>query len=268
MLVGGPADGGSADFAVIRVLANGTLDPTFNPGAAGLTNFNGKYRVSFGGAEFLTSMALQGDGKVVLAGYTGAGGGIVQNLAVARITTTGVADTTFTPTGWQIYDFEGNEAAYGVAVQPDGRIVAVGRRDTDFLIARLIGGPAPNILITTPSTDFASASTQPFAALAGVAGDDVAVTGVSWTTNRGFAGDAVGTSAWSANVPLAAGVNIITVTARDANGNTATDTVTINVSEFVYYLSEGATGSFFDLDILHRESDRHRCRRRHLLPAS
>ena len=138
-------------------------------------------------------MALQADGKVVLAGYTTAGGGLVQNLAVARITTTGVADTTFTPTGWQIYDFEGNEAAYGVAVQPDGRIVAVGRRDTDFLIARLIGGPRRTSCITTPSTDFASASTQPFAALRGRRGDDVAVTGVSWTTDRGFSGDATGT---------------------------------------------------------------------------
>jgi hypothetical protein len=40
------------------------------------------------------------------------------------------------------------------------------------------------------------------------------------------------------------------VTARNADGLVATDTVTITIDEFVYYLSEGATGPFFDLDIL------------------
>ena len=82
----------------------------------------------------------------------------------------------------------------------------------------------------------------------------MAVTEVSWSTDRGFSGVAGGTSAWSTDVPLLAGANVITVTARDDNGNTGTDTMTVNVTEFSYYLAEGATGPFCDLDILHRQS--------------
>jgi hypothetical protein len=193
---------------------------------------------------------LQAGGKLLLAGYAHPSSGGLPNLLAGRITMTGVADTSFSPTGWQIYDFGGDEAAYGAAVQPDGRIVVAGRHDGDVLVARLIGGPAPGILITTPTNGVTSTSTQPFASLRGLASDDVGVVGVSWSTNRGFAGDAAGLTSWSATVPLAAGANVITVTARDASGNMTSDSATINVNEFAYFLSEGATGSFFDLDIL------------------
>jgi uncharacterized delta-60 repeat protein len=250
ILVGGPADGGTADFAVARLLPNGSLDTGFNPGAAGPTNFNGKHRIDLGGVDVLMAMALQADGKIVLAGYTNSGGGMVQNLAVARIASEGTTDLSFSTTGSQRYDFEADEAAYGAAVQSDGRIVLAGRRGADFLAVRLLGGPSPGVLITTPTTDLTSTATSPFTTLKGTAGDDVAVTSVTWATDRGFAGSATGTTAWSADVPLGAGANVITVTAHDANGNTASDTITITVSEFTYYLSEGATGAFFDLDIL------------------
>ena len=250
ILAGGPADGGGSDFALVRLLPGGTLDPAFNPGADDPTNFNGQARVNFGGADFLQAIALQADGKIVAAGYTNAGGGTVQNIAVLRLTTEGVADTTFAADGRAIYDFAGNEAAYAAAVQPDGRILVAGSRNSDIFVMRLVGGPTPGVYITTPTTDVTTSFTSPFVTLKGTAGDDVAVSDVSWTTNRGFAGLADGTSAWFTDVPLLGGVNIITVTARDANGNTGTDTVTVTVTEFSYFLSEGATGAFFDLDIL------------------
>ena len=47
------------------------------------------------------------------------------------------------------------------------------------------------------------------------------------------------------NIPLQAGVNAITVTRA-----TASATLTVTVNEFIYYLAEGATGTFFDLDML------------------
>ncbi|HTV02628.1 MAG TPA: hypothetical protein VMF13_18910, partial [Luteitalea sp.] len=250
IVAGGSTDGGTADFALIRVLPTGVLDPSFNPGANDATNFNGQFRTSFGNAEFLTAMALQADGKIVGAGYTNAGGGTVQNVAVLRITTEGVADTTFATNGRAIYELGGNEAIYAAAIQTDSRIVLAGTRNADVLVMRLAGGPTPGVYITTPTTDVTTSVQSPFVTIKGTAGDDVAVTEVSWTSNRGFAGVADGTSAWFADVPLLGGVNIITVTAKDGSGNTSTDTVTLNVTEFSYFLSEGATGQFFDLDIL------------------
>ena len=49
---------------------------------------------------------------------------------------------------------------------------------------------------------------------------------------------------------LAPGVNTITVTATDNSGNLATDTIVVTVNDLSYFLAEGATGTFFDLDLL------------------
>ena len=40
------------------------------------------------------------------------------------------------------------------------------------------------------------------------------------------------------------------MTVVDTNGNSSTDTLAVDVSTFSYSLAEGATGSFFDLDVL------------------
>jgi hypothetical protein len=63
--------------------------------------------------------------------------------------------------------------------------------------------------------------------LAGVASDNLGVTQVTWSSNRGGSGVGTGTTSWSAVVALQGGVNEITVTARDANGNTASATVSV-----------------------------------------
>ena len=60
-----------------------------------------------------------------------------------------------------------------------------------------------------------------------------------------------GTTSWTApSIPLAGGVNLISVTATDAAGNASTDTIAVTVAQLSYSLAEGATGSFFDLDVL------------------
>ncbi len=52
-----------------------------------------------------------------------------------------------------------------------------------------------------------------------------------------------------ANVPLKAGSNVVTAFIRTTAGDQFTETRIVNVSEFTYSLAEGATGTFFDLDI-------------------
>jgi subtilisin-like proprotein convertase family protein len=52
-----------------------------------------------------------------------------------------------------------------------------------------------------------------------------------------------------ANVPMKEGSNVVTAFIRTTAGDQFVETRTVNVSEFTYSLAEGATGTFFDLDI-------------------
>src|SRR4029077_15104378 len=63
---------------------------------------------------------------------------------------------------------------------------------------------------------------------AGTAADNVGVTQVTWANSRGGSGIATGTTSWSASgIALQAGTNVVTVTARDAAGNTGTAILTV-----------------------------------------
>jgi hypothetical protein len=64
--------------------------------------------------------------------------------------------------------------------------------------------------------------------IAGTASDNVEVTLVSWKNSRGGSGTCSGASSWSKdNIILSSGQNVITVTAKDAAGNTGKDTLTV-----------------------------------------
>jgi uncharacterized delta-60 repeat protein len=125
------------DFAAARYFSNGMLDTTFGVG--------GKVHSDFGAQNFdrARSAALQPDGRIVAAGFaTGQNGG-AQNFAVARYTSNGILDTTFSGDGKTQIDF-GNccQGANKVLLQSDGKIVAVGgsngeSSEDDFLLARL-----------------------------------------------------------------------------------------------------------------------------------
>jgi hypothetical protein len=119
------------------------------------------------------------------------------------------------------------------------------------------GGQAPTVTITTPTADTSYTASTLFLTLSGTAADtDGTVQSVAWSNDRGFSGTAsIGAAAasvdWFAtDVQLAPGVNTITVTATDNAGNLATDTIVVTVTDLSYYLAEGATGTFFDLDLL------------------
>lgn len=91
---------------------------------------------------------------------------------------------------------------------------------------------APSIAITSPTSASTFVATGPSLALGGTASDNVGVTQVTWTNNRGGTGTAAGTTSWSVSaVALQAGTNIITVTARDAAGNTKQATFTVSLSD-------------------------------------
>jgi uncharacterized delta-60 repeat protein len=122
-----PAPNGNFDFALARYEAAGTLDLTF--GTAGLvtTDFGGSVDRAF-------AMALQPDGKLVVAGDSDA------NFALARYNSNGSLDASFGSGGKVITTFGGTDQASAVILQPDGKIVVAGQTDTgisiDFALAR------------------------------------------------------------------------------------------------------------------------------------
>jgi len=91
---------------------------------------------------------------------------------------------------------------------------------------------APVITITKPTTAATLTKTTSTINLSGTASDNVGVTGVTWTNNRGGGGTATGTTSWSVNgVILQAGVNALTVTASDSAGNVSSDVLTVTYNE-------------------------------------
>ena len=79
----------------------------------------------------------------------------------------------------------------------------------------------PTISILTPATEGSYTSTTSSISMSGTSSDNVGVTQVTWTNSLGGSGTATGTTSWSiGSIPLKGGTNVITVTARDAAGNT------------------------------------------------
>ncbi len=69
-------------------------------------------------------------------------------------------------------------------------------------------------------------------ALAGAATDDGTLTEVRWANNRGGSGVATGTNRWTVDrAALQAGANEITITARDAAGNTASARLVVTATD-------------------------------------
>ncbi len=86
----------------------------------------------------------------------------------------------------------------------------------------------PAVSITTPTSGSTYSTGNSQLNIGGTASDNQAVTLVSWTNSRGGSGTCSGTSTWSkSGIVLSSGQNVITVTARDAAGNTAADTLTV-----------------------------------------
>jgi len=87
----------------------------------------------------------------------------------------------------------------------------------------------PTIAITTPTAGSTYSTPTSSLALGGTASDSVGVTQVTWANSRGGSGTASGTTSWTATVALQAGANVLTVTAKDAAGNTTTAVLTVTL---------------------------------------
>jgi uncharacterized delta-60 repeat protein len=117
------------DFALARYNTDGSLDTSLDG--------DGRVVTDLGSADRGSAVAIQGDGKIVAAGRSGAG--LDANFALARYNPDGSLDTTFDGDGKVVTDFGGLDSAFDVAIQSDGKIVAVGWAsgdEQDFALLR------------------------------------------------------------------------------------------------------------------------------------
>ncbi len=119
--------GDNGDIALVRYNGDGSLDTSFGTGGKVITSVGSNDDVG-------SAVALQSDGKIVVAGYSNMGAdesNSNNDFALARYTSNGSLDTSFgtggtvtTPIG--VRDDEG----YAVAIQEDGKIIVAGYSDT------------------------------------------------------------------------------------------------------------------------------------------
>lgn len=143
IVAGGKAfNGRNNDFALARYNTDGSLDTSFAIGGLIATNLG-----TGNGDDQISGLALQTDGKIVAAGSTF--NGRDSDFAVARYLSNGLLDTSFGNGGVVTTDSgRGNDAAYCLVVQPDGRIVVVGSTKNgtadDFGIMRYLSNGSPD----------------------------------------------------------------------------------------------------------------------------
>jgi uncharacterized delta-60 repeat protein len=114
-------------FAIARFTSTGILDTSFGGGGAATTVGANDARAN--------GMAIQGDGKIVLAGS--ASDGSHQGFALVRYNTNATLDTAFGGTGEVVTPLGGVDSqANAVALQADGRIVVAGSAGGLMAIAR------------------------------------------------------------------------------------------------------------------------------------
>jgi uncharacterized delta-60 repeat protein len=112
----------SSGMMLVRYNADGTLDTTFGSSGVAIAPFK-----TFSEA---TSVAIAPGGKIVVGGFAvriGLNEGTTSTFALARFNANGTLDTSFGTNGMTTTAFPGvGSAVQAIAVQPDGKIVAVG----------------------------------------------------------------------------------------------------------------------------------------------
>jgi uncharacterized delta-60 repeat protein len=209
----------SNDFALMRHNANGTPDSSFsNTTVPGLVN------TGVGTAQDLAyDVAVQGDGRIVAAGYSYNADTGFNDFTIVRYQTSGVPDTSFKSTGKVLGGFlGGNAEGRAMVIAPDGSILAAGYArngaNDDFALMRLFG--SGSLATTVPLHGSQSNNNTP--TISGTATP-------GFTVNVHIDGSVAGTTVADANgdwsftlsSPLADGAHSAAATETDGFGSTS-----------------------------------------------
>jgi uncharacterized delta-60 repeat protein len=142
------------DWLLLRYEPDGSLDQSFGAGGVVTTDFG----TGLESYEFARAVALQSDGKIVVTGVTADA-----RLALARYEVDGTLDESFGTSGIVVAPWRDSDGT-DVLLQPDGKIVVAGYRDTGpgapsvtpgFLVARFLadGRPDPDFAVCGNAVD-------------------------------------------------------------------------------------------------------------------
>jgi uncharacterized delta-60 repeat protein len=148
---------GNYDFALARYSADGSLDASFGTAGKLTTDF-------VGGNDGASAVAIQPDGKIIVAGTVESIGKL--DFALARYDASGALDPSFGNAGKVTLESPGyDDAALAIAIQSDGKIVVAGHAwdeaHHDVALARFDSSGNPDLQFGndgTVLTDFAGAT--------------------------------------------------------------------------------------------------------------
>jgi uncharacterized delta-60 repeat protein len=138
ILAAGYGDG----YAIGRFNADGTPDTTFGGGDGVVATYFNQPCCGLGAA---VALGLQSDGRIVFAGqWTPDEDSFIDEWAVGRLSADGVPDSSFGTNGLATSDLPGSSIAVGVAIQSDGKLLAIGGsgEEAKLTVARYLGGGA------------------------------------------------------------------------------------------------------------------------------
>jgi hypothetical protein len=167
------------------------------------------------------------------------GGTGTDNVGVTQVTWSNDRGGSGTASGAGIW------TASGIVLQLGANVLTVTARDaagnlgTASVTATYDPTP-PTMAITTPTAGPTYTTPTSPLTLGGTAADDIGVTQVTWSSDRGGSGTATGTTTWSVSgISLLPGTNVLTVTARDAANNVSTAGLTVT-----YTAPTGLVGAY------------------------
>ena len=126
IVMAGEVRGGSGSSAfLVRLLANGNLDTSFGDQGFVIVSFPDANDIADVNWGYFDSVAVQGDGKIVAAGSYGSDESEESSFAMARVTASGVSDSSFGNNGIvQLSPADGwFDARTALVIQPTGKIV-------------------------------------------------------------------------------------------------------------------------------------------------
>jgi uncharacterized delta-60 repeat protein len=135
------------DFALLRYNTDGSLDTTFGTAGTGIVLYN-----NGGKKDEARAIALQADGKILIAGYSGG------DYAVLRFNSNGTIDTTFGNNGIRLTNIYGQDSIRAIVLLQDGtgRIVVAGWSGPfglhDFSLARYLSNGTLDTTFGTTGT--------------------------------------------------------------------------------------------------------------------
>jgi uncharacterized delta-60 repeat protein len=129
VLAGYASDGGRADWGVVRLHAGGARDRSFGGNGVVTTAFTPGY-------EIAASVAIQGDGRILVVGRARGPSG-TDDLAIVRYRTDGGLNLSFSGDGKALFNPFGKDDEATDVIVHDGKIIVVGE-SMQNLVPRMV----------------------------------------------------------------------------------------------------------------------------------